>query len=106
MTAGEGAGGGTSGPVYDLVDVEGGEVVGAVTADGVVVAGDPLVGERVRAAFARELLVREGALVEELGVCFAGVETLRPGEPGHARAVLTHLGVLAGVAARPRAMAG
>ncbi|MGH2562139.1 MAG: hypothetical protein ACRDJH_24020 [Thermomicrobiales bacterium] len=88
--------------VYDLVELATGNVVGEVTASGVVRADDPAVAARVRAAFGRELLVRDGAIVEELGVCFADVETVRPGDPEHARLVLMNLAALAGVLPRAR----
>jgi hypothetical protein len=83
--------------VYELVDVATGDVVGALTSAGDVRADDPAVAARVRATFARDLLVRDGEVVEELGVCFADVETVRPGDPDHMHLVLTNLGALAGV---------
>lgn len=87
---------------YDLVSCLSGDVVGRLLADGTVTSEDPVVSDAVKVAFSRELLVRDGELVEELGVCFDGVETLRPGDAGHWTLVLTHLGALAGVFAQRR----
>lgn len=89
-------------PVYDLVDLATGRVVGDLTARGEVQSDDPATAERVRAAFARELLVRDGEVVAELGVCFADIETVRPGDSDHARLVMRNLGALAGVLPRAR----
>ena len=86
---------------YDLIDLETGAVVGQVTAAGEVIAEDARVSERVSRAFARELMVRDGDLVEELGVCFADVVMLCPGQPGHGEAVLRSLARLAGYLPRP-----
>lgn len=82
---------------FELLSCQTGEIVGRLLADGSVVSDDPAVRQRVEAAFQRELLVRDGELIEELGVCFDGVETLRPGDPGHWRLVLRNLGILADV---------
>ncbi|MEA2529968.1 MAG: hypothetical protein QOG89_1612 [Thermomicrobiales bacterium] len=82
--------------LYDLIDLETGMVVGRVTGAGDVISGDAQVTERVTHAFAREVMVRDGELVEELGICFANVETLYPGQPGHEAAVLRYLGKLSG----------
>jgi hypothetical protein len=82
---------------YDLIDLETGLTVGQLTAAGEVVAGSADVRERVARAFRRELIVKDGELVEELGVCFAGVEVLRPGDPNHAATVVRNLGRLAGL---------
>jgi len=87
---------------YNLVDWRTGQVVGVLGADGVVRAADPGIARQVEAAFARELLVRDGQVIEDLGVCFADVETLRPGDPGHRRAVLRHLAALTDVMPRAR----
>lgn len=84
----------------DLVDLETGEVVGRLLPDGRVRSGDPAVVARVAQAFAREVLVRDGQIVEELDVCFADVETLRPGDPRHAGIVLRNLALLAGLLPR------
>jgi hypothetical protein len=92
--------------LFDLLDLDSGLVVGQLDRAGHVVADDPLVGARVRAAFARELMVRDGEVVEELGVCFADVAMLRPDEPGHAAMVFHNLGRLAGCLPIARSAAG
>lgn len=88
--------------VYDLIDLETGMVVGAIRGDGVVVAGDDRVRDRVTGALAREVMVRDGELVEALGVCFLDVLTLRPGDAGHTVIVIQNLGRLAGYLPRRR----
>jgi hypothetical protein len=87
---------------YDLIDVETGRVVGRMRADGAVVAGGDRVRTLITEAFGRDLIVRDGEVIEELGVCFFDVETVRPGDPGHAAAVVRNLGALAGLLPRPR----
>src|SRR5215218_5037633 len=82
--------------VYDLIDLETGSVAGTMRGDGVVVAGDRRVRERVARAFAHEVMVRDGEMVEDLGICFLGVQTLRPGEAGHTEIVVQNLGRLTG----------
>jgi hypothetical protein len=88
--------------LYELVDLESGLIAGVMRGDGVLVDGDDRVRELIARAFAQEAMVRDGRLVEELGVCFIDVETLRPGDPGHAKIVLQNLGRLAGYLPRPR----
>jgi hypothetical protein len=88
--------------VYDLIDLETGLIVGQMREDGSLVSGDLVVRERVGRAFAQELMVRDGELVEDLGVCFADVETLFPGDPGHARGIIQNLARLAGYLPRQR----
>jgi hypothetical protein len=83
-------------PVADLVDPVSGETVGWLLPDGKIVSDDPMVIVAVERAFRRELLVRDGELVEELGVCFADVETVRPGDSGHAALVRRNLLALTG----------
>ena len=85
---------------YELVDWRTGAVVGRLRPDGTVLDASPAIARQVAAAFEREVLVRDGRVVEELGLCFADVETLRPGDPGHWQAVLTHLGALTDVIAQ------
>lgn len=87
---------------YDLIDLASGEIVGRLTASGKVLSASREVEERVARAFRQELMIKDGALVEELGICFADIEVLLPGEPGHAAAVVRNLGRLAGVVPRPR----
>jgi hypothetical protein len=88
--------------VYDLIDLETSLIVGQMREDGSLVSGDPVVRERVGRAFARELMVRDGELVEDLGVCFADVETLFPGDPDHALVIIQNLARLAGYLPRRR----
>ncbi len=83
-------------PVLDLLDPASGERVGQLRPDGEVVSADPAVVAAVERAFGRELLVRDGEVVEELGVCFADVVTVRPGEPEHAALVRRNLFALTG----------
>jgi hypothetical protein len=84
-------------PTYDLVDLATGGRVGQLSDNGSLCVTDARVRARLLKAFHRELLVRDGEIVEELGVCFADVETLRPGDPGHREIVLRHLARLAGI---------
>jgi hypothetical protein len=94
--------GGEDGPVYDLIDLETGMLAGTIRGDGVVVTGDPRVKERVAKAFDQEVMVRDGDLAEELGICFLDVQTLLPGDAGHAEVVIQNLGRLAGYLPRRR----
>jgi hypothetical protein len=82
---------------YDLIDLETGAIAGQITDDGEVTSNRPEIVQRVADAYQRELLVRDGEVLDELGVCFEGIETIGPGHPDHPRLVLTHLGQLAGV---------
>jgi len=82
--------------VYDLIDLATGLVVGQMREDGSCVSGGQQVRDRLGRAFARELMVRDGEIDEELGICFAQVETLYPGDPGHAPVVIQNLARLAG----------
>jgi len=59
---------------------------------------------RVRQAYDRELLVRDGEVVEELGICFDGVCSIGPSDPQHDALVLRNLGALTGL--RPEARTG
>lgn len=56
---------------------------------------------RVREAYDRELLVQDGEVVEELGICFDGVCSIGPSDPQHDALVLRNLGALTGL--RPEA---
>lgn len=88
--------------VYELIDLETGLVAGLIRSDGVVVSGDRQVRERVAGVLAREAMVRDRELVEDLGVCFLDVQTLQPGDAGHAELVIRNLGRLAGYLPRQR----
>jgi hypothetical protein len=74
-----------------------GETAGYIDREGNTRATDPEVEERVRNAFDRELLVRDGDVVEELGICFDGVCSIGPGDPAHDALVLRNLGALTGL---------
>ena len=82
---------------FDLLDPATERVVGQVTRDGQVRSDDPDVVERVSRAFDRELLMRDDALAEELGVCFADIASLGPDDAGHHDLVFRNLGVLTGL---------
>lgn len=86
----------------DLVDPATDTVVGQVTRRGAVRATDPEVAARVRAAFGRDLLVRDDAIADELGVCFADIGTVAPDDPAHADLVLRSLYALTGLVPRRR----
>ncbi len=73
------------------------EPVGYVNAHGETRETDPATAERVERAFARELLVQDDEVVEELGMCFDGVCSIGPGDPAHDALVLKNLGSLAGL---------
>jgi hypothetical protein len=73
------------------------EPVGYINAHGETRDTDPGTTERVERAFARELLVQNDEVVEELGMCFDGVCSIGPGDPAHDALVLKNLGALAGL---------
>lgn len=85
----------------DLVDPASGETVGRLRANGNVISDDQHVIAAVERAFQRELLVRDGELVEELGICFADVETVQPGDPQHATLIRRNLFALTGYLPAP-----
>lgn len=80
------------------------EPAGLIDAHGNTRDADPETEERVRQAFACDLLVREGEVVEEFGICFDGVCSIGPNDPGHDALVLRNLGALTGL--RPVSPAG
>ena len=82
---------------YDLVDPATDRVVGQVRRDGAVRSDDPDVERRVRSVFNRELLMRDDVLAEELGVCFADIATVLPGDTSHHDLVFRNLGALTGL---------
>jgi hypothetical protein len=88
---------------YDLVDPATDRVVGQVTRDGRARSDDPEIVDRLRAAFARDLLTRDDEVAEELGVCFADIATLHPDDAAHHDLVFRNLGLLTGlIPALPR----
>ena len=69
-----------------------------MTADGEVRDADADTAQKVQEAFAKDLIVKEDEVVEELGgVCFDGVCTIGPADPGHNAMVLRNLGALTGL---------
>ena len=80
----------------DLVDLATGEIVGQLSPSGETITADPKVAERLQAAFGRALMVRDGEVVAELGICYADVETLPPGSADHRALVLRNLAALTG----------
>lgn len=52
---------------------------------------------RVQNAFKRELLVKNGEVAADLGMCFDSVCSVTPGDPQHDALVLKNLGALAGL---------
>jgi hypothetical protein len=71
--------------------------VGFVDASGHTRDTDAETAQRVTQAFSRELLVQEGEVVEELGICFDGVCSIGPTDPAHDALVLRNLGALTGL---------
>ncbi len=82
---------------YELIDPVTDRVVGHVTREGEVRSDDPAVELRVHAAFQRTLVMKDGVVAEELGVCFAGIETIVPGDPAHLDLVFRNIGLLTGL---------
>lgn len=73
------------------------ESVGYVDTSGRTKETTPEVAQRVADAFSRELLVEEGEVIEELGMCFDGVCSIGPADPEHDALVLRNLGALTGL---------
>lgn len=82
---------------YDLVDPETDQVVGQLTRHGKVRSDDPDIEQRVRDAFNRELLIRDGTIAEDLGVCFAHISAVGPQDAAHHDLVFRNLGLLTGL---------
>lgn len=80
----------------DLIDLATGAVVGQLSPSGEVISAAPEVTERLQAAFGRELMLRNGEVVADLGICYADVETLPPGTAAHRAHVLRNLAALTG----------
>jgi hypothetical protein len=75
-----------------------GQDKGFMTADGEVREADDETTAKVRDAFAKDLIVMDDEVVEELGgVCFDGVCTIGPSDPAHNAMVLRNLGALTGL---------
>lgn len=83
---------------YRLRDEMTGQDKGFITADGDVKDADAETTGKVVEAFGKDLIVKEGEVVEELGgVCFDGVCTVGPADPAHNAMVLRNLGALTGL---------
>lgn len=87
---------------YELVDITSDRVVGEISERGEVASDDPGVVARVQAALSRELMMRDGEVAEDLGVCFADVTFLRPGDLDYLPTVLRNLALLTGYLPRER----
>jgi len=80
-----------------LIDEMTDQKVGYVDTTGGTKATDPQTSQRVQDAFSRDLLVQDGEVVEELGMCFDGVCAIGPADPAHDALVLKNLGALTGL---------
>ena len=75
-----------------------GQDKGYMTPDGEVRDTDEETAGKVREAFGKDLIVKDGEVVEELGgVCFGDVCTVGPADPAHNAMVLQNLGALTGL---------
>lgn len=74
-----------------------GETAGYIDDKGNTRETTPDTAERARKAFSRELLVRDGDVVEELGICFDGICSIGPGDAKHDALLLRNLGALIGL---------
>lgn len=71
---------------------------GLIATDGETRGADEATADKVRDAFARDLLVKDDEVVAELGgVCFDGVCTIAQSDPAHNALVLRNLGALTGL---------
>lgn len=86
----------TNAPWYPLIDPVTDRVVGAVRRTGEVRSDDPAVVNHIEHAFRRELFLRDGAVIEELGICYADVVILPPDAPDHRDLVFRNLALLTG----------
>jgi hypothetical protein len=83
---------------YQLKDEMTDQIKGYITPSGETKETDAETTEKIRKAFDTELIVKENEVVEELGgVCFDGVCTITPNDPGHNMMVLRNLGALTGL---------
>jgi len=85
---------------FDLVDLATEQVVGQMTHHGEVRHATPDIVMRITTAYDREIMVRDDEIAEELGVCFAGVETITPRDDAHDDLVFRNLGLLSGLIPR------
>lgn len=83
---------------YQLEDEMTEQPKGFVNANGETREADTDTAKKVREAFSSDLIVKDDEVVEELGgVCFDGVCTIAPNDPGHNKMVLRNLGALTGL---------
>jgi hypothetical protein len=82
---------------YRLIDPATDRVVGHVTREGDVRSDDPAIEARIRAAYQRELVIENDVIAEELGVCFAGLEMVVPGDTTYFDLVFRNIGLLTGL---------
>lgn len=85
---------------YDLVDLSTDMIVGQMTRHGEVRNASPDIVMRITTAYDREVMLQDDEIAEELGVCFAGVETITPRDDTHDDLVFRNLGLLAGIIPR------
>lgn len=88
------------GPWFDLVDLSTDRVVGQINRRGEVRHADPEIALRIATAFERELTVRDDAIADDLGVCFADIDTVSPQDDAHDDLVFRNLGLLTGLIPR------
>lgn len=86
---------------YILRDEATDQPVGYISDSGDTRDADAATTERVYRAFQTHLLVQDGNVVEELGMCFDRVCSIGPADPEHDQMVLRNLGALTGL--RPEA---
>lgn len=87
---------------YMLKDEMTDETVGSINASGETRNTDAETTERVTQAFNKDLLVRDGEVIEEFGICADGVCSIGPADPEHDQMVLRNLGALTGLRPEPR----
>lgn len=91
---------------FDVVDLATDQVVGQMTRRGEVRNASADIVMRVTTAYDREVMMQDDEVAEELGVCFAGVETVTPRDDAHVDLVFRNLGLLAGLIPRTPESAG
>ncbi|HWV23794.1 MAG TPA: hypothetical protein VNZ58_06370 [Thermomicrobiales bacterium] len=72
------------------------ESAGLIDAHGNTRETSPETESRVREAFAHDLTVKNGEVLEDFGMCFDGVCSITPNDPEHDALVLKNLGALTG----------
>lgn len=92
------------GPWFDLIDLSTDQVVGQMTRHGDVRNATPEIILRITTAYDREIMLEDDAIAENLGVCFADVETVTPDDGSHDDLVFRNLALFTGLV--PRLPAG